>query len=207
MKKLLNLIVMLLLALGANAQFKYLSNGQLTFGNITPPYGYATAWEGKGHYFHYSGSTSGNAWLKFYLGTNGPRISANTSYIRFYDTDTEVYHDLYVSSVYETSDLRLKTNISNVQSPLIKTLQLRPVQYTLLKSHSDKSTSQDIGFIAQELEKIIPEAVTTDDSGNKLINYRTLIAILTGAIQEMSIQINDLTELVKVLQAQINNAK
>ena len=208
MKKFITLIVMILsVAYGVNAQFKYYSTGKLTFGDITVPAEYTTAWEGKGHYFHFNESVAGGTWLKIYLDRIAPRISSSAGYIRFFDTDTEVYHDLYVSSVYETSDLRLKTNISNVQSPLIKTLQLRPVQYTLLKSHSDKSTSQDIGFIAQELEKIIPEAVTTDDSGNKLINYRTLIAILTGAIQEMSIQINDLKFIVESLKTEIDNLK
>lgn len=206
MKKIIYSIFVILIAVNVNAQFKYNSNGTLTFGNVTTPSGYATAWEGLGHYFHNSASTSGNAWLKIYLGTNGPRISANTSYIRFYDTDTDIYHTLYVSAVYETSDMNLKTNITNLQSPLNKTLQLRPVKYSLTNSYPEK-TNQDIGFIAQELEKIIPEAVSTDDSGNKLINYRAVIPVLVGAIQEMSVKIEELNLLVENLQDQVENSK
>ncbi|MBP3420053.1 MAG: tail fiber domain-containing protein [Marinifilaceae bacterium] len=47
--------------------------------------------------------------------------------------------------------MNLKTNITNLQSPLNKTLQLRPVKYSLTNSYPEK-TNQDIGFIAQELE-------------------------------------------------------
>ena len=51
MKKFITLIVMLLsVAYGVNAQFKYYSTGKLTFGDITVPAEYTTAWEGKGHY-------------------------------------------------------------------------------------------------------------------------------------------------------------
>lgn len=200
MKKLIFSIVMLFVAISVNAQFKYNSDGSITLGDITAPYKYITAWEGRGHYFHYSGSSSGNTWPKIYLGTNGPRIAANSTYIRFYDTDAEVYHDVYVSAIYESSDQRLKTNISNIQSPLNKTLQLRPVHYSLLNTNQEKSSKEDIGFIAQELENIIPEAVSTDDSGNKMVNYRTIIPILTGAIQELSTKIAELEAQIAELK-------
>ena len=208
MKKLITVIVMLLsVAYGVNAQFKYYSTGKLTFGNITVPAEYTTAWEGKGHYFHFNESVADGTWLKIYLDRIAPRISSSAGYIRFFDTETDAYHKIYVSEVSEVSDQRLKTNIKGLQSSLNKTLQLRPVQYSLINSSAEREKDQDIGFIAQELEMIIPEAVSTDDSGNKLINYRAVIPVLTGAIQEMSVQINELTELVKVLQAQINNGK
>lgn len=52
MKKFITLIVMILsVAYGVNAQFKYYSTGKLTFGDITVPAEYITAWEGKGHYY------------------------------------------------------------------------------------------------------------------------------------------------------------
>ena len=51
MKKLFNLIVMLFIAFGASAQFKYYSTGKLTFGDIIVPAEYTIAWEGKGHYY------------------------------------------------------------------------------------------------------------------------------------------------------------
>lgn len=208
MKKLITVIVMLLsVAYGVNAQFKYYSTGKLTFGDITVPAEYTTAWEGRGHYFHYNESVADGTWLKIYLDRIAPRISSSAGYIRFFDTEADDYDKIYVSEVYEMSDQRFKTNIQELQASLNKTLQLRPVRYSLLNSNLERGPNQDIGFIAQELEMIIPEAVTTDDSGNKLVNYSTVIPILTGAIQEMSVQINELTELVKVLQAQINNGK
>ncbi len=207
MKKITLIVVLLSVAYGVNAQFKYYSTGKLTFGDITVPAEYTTAWEGCGHYFHFNESVAGGTWLKIYLDRIAPRISSSAGYIRFFDTETEAYHKIYVSEVSEVSDKRLKTNIKGLQSSLNKTLQLRPVQYSLINSSAEREKDQDIGFIAQELEMIIPEAVSTDDSGNKLINYRTVIPILTGAIQELSVQISELESVIETLQIEIDNLK
>lgn len=49
--------------------------------------------------------------------------------------------------------------------------------------------------------------MSTDDSGNKLINYRAVIPILTGAIQELSVQISELESVIETLQIEIDNLK
>ena len=51
MKKITLIVVLLSVAYGVNAQFKYYSTGKLTFGDITVPAEYTTAWEGRGHYY------------------------------------------------------------------------------------------------------------------------------------------------------------
>lgn len=190
MKKLYILFVLCVLAFTAKAQLKYTSAGKLTFGNIQPYNSYVTRWEGLGHYYHYRSSTSGNTWLKIYLGTNAPRLSGSEGYIRFYDTESSVYNNIYVKNVYTGFDLRLKTNVASLSSSTAKVLALRPVTYSFAKTGKEEKLSQrEIGFIAQEVEKVLPEAVVTDDDGNKLVNYTTVIPIFTGAIQELNARI------------------
>jgi hypothetical protein len=45
---------------------------------------------------------------------------------------------------------------------------------------------QNIGVIAQEIETIIPEAVLTDDHGNKSVAYGNIVGLLIEAIKELS---------------------
>ena len=203
MKKTLIAFIIIFISLSAEAQLKYTKSGQLTLGNITPPEGYTTGWEGKGHYFHYNGSTANGTWLKLNLEYNAPRISASTSHIRFYDTDSQTYHTIYVSKVVEASDISFKTNIRSVKNSLDKIKQLNPVQYNINFQKDIINNTEDIGFIAQEIEKIIPEAVYIDDNGNKLINYRAIIPLLTGSIKELLLKMEELTKKIYEQEKQI----
>ena len=91
-----------------------------------------------------------------------------------------------------SSDLRLKENIQPLDFSVEKLLSLNAVQY----DWKDKVTYGDkhqIGFIAQELEKVYPEVVYTDkDSGLKSVSYGHLIAPLIEAFKVMYSKINDL---------------
>jgi hypothetical protein len=62
------------------------------------------------------------------------------------------------------------------------------------------SDLHDIGVIAQEVEKIFPEIVTTRDNGYKAVKYEKLTAILIEAVKE-------LTNKVKSLEDEINKLK
>ena len=50
----------------------------------------------------------------------------------------------------------------------------------------------EYGLLAQELETILPGAVITDEEGNKLVNYQTLIPILIEAVQSLQKEIDEL---------------
>jgi hypothetical protein len=94
-----------------------------------------------------------------------------------------------------TSDLRLKSNISRVTNGLSTIMQLNPVHY--LKKDTFAATAytlEENGFIAQEIQKILPFLVKEGVDENKLlsIDYNSLIPILTKAIQEQQTQIEEL---------------
>lgn len=85
------------------------------------------------------------------------------------------------------SDRRLKTNIANIERPLEKVLQLRGITFDWRAGETPLKVSQthDIGLIAQEVEKIFPEIVTTDSKGLKSVSYSKLVAPLIEAIKEL----------------------
>ena len=89
-------------------------------------------------------------------------------------------------------DRRLKANIENTKYGLETILKLAPVDYTL-KSNG----LAQIGFIAQEMEEIIPEIVSTDANGYKGIAYAKLTPILVEAIKEQQ-------RLIETQQLQID---
>lgn len=96
-----------------------------------------------------------------------------------------------VSGTMTTSDGRLKKGVTNLRYGLRELMQLRPVSFEW-KDNSDGQ--QHLGFIAQETEKIIPEAVARAANPDTPLgmNYSTLIPVVIKAIQE---QQNTLTTL------------
>lgn len=75
------------------------------------------------------------------------------------------------------SDIRLKSNISTIESALTKVLKLRGVSYT-------KAGTPEIGVIAQEVELVVPEVVY--DGEYKSVAYGNLVALLIEAIKELN---------------------
>ena len=85
------------------------------------------------------------------------------------------------------SDERLKDNIKTIENGLDKVEQLRGVTYT-------RDEKENIGVIAQEVEKIIPEIVLTadDEMGTKSVDYSRITAVLIEAVKELSARVKEL---------------
>ena len=81
-----------------------------------------------------------------------------------------------------TSDARMKKDIKTIDKALDKVVQLRGVEYKFKK---DKQNRTQLGFIAQETEKVFPETVTTDSAGMKSMNYANLVAPVVEAIKDL----------------------
>jgi hypothetical protein len=92
-----------------------------------------------------------------------------------------------------TSDISLKKNVSTIENALKKVLSLRGVEYDRIESGEHQ-----IGVIAQEVEKIIPEVVYGDEI--KSVAYANIVALLIEAIKE---QQKEIEELKKNLYKQI----
>jgi hypothetical protein len=108
------------------------------------------------------------------------------------------------TTAYNTSsDYRLKNTIAPMTGALAKVAQLKPVTY---KWNVDGSSGQ--GFIAHELQAVVPDAVTgekdaVDKEGKPVyqgVDVSFLVATLTAAIQEQQTLINNLTTRLNALE-------
>lgn len=101
--------------------------------------------------------------------------------------------DLWIAgSLFQSSDKRLKKDIVQTEYGLQQLLQMRPVQYIM---KDDDSNRVQLGFIAQEVEKLIPEVVITHN-GYKSIAYDKLIPVIVKSIQELHERLLEMPDAV-----------
>ena len=143
-----------------------------------------------------TGTTAGD-------GDEAMRIAANGN-IGINTTSTSTYRlnvsgSIGASGYYISSDRRLKTNIKNLGYGLKDVLSLQPVSYNW-KDTSQKGTQ--LGLIAQDVKKVIPEIVAGDENTETLkMNYTSLVPVLINAIKEQQKQIDDLKKDIEVLKS------
>jgi hypothetical protein len=97
-----------------------------------------------------------------------------------------------------TSDISYKKDIVNIQYGLQDALNLRPVSYVT----KDYEIPQ-IGFIAQEMEQVIPEVVSGKD-GSKGISYGSLVALCVKAIQDLNAKVDAQATTIQELKATVD---
>jgi hypothetical protein len=108
------------------------------------------------------------------------------------------------TNIYNASDVRLKQNVITIEDGLNKIIGLNPVKFNWIDGFESSEDGKNmLGFIAQEVQSIIPEAV--ENFGNNSIeigetiidnplrvNEKFIIPVLVKAIQELSAQNQDL---------------
>jgi Chaperone of endosialidase len=121
-----------------------------------------------------------------------------------------VLGSLWVNGTTYSSDERFKQNITTISSPLQKLLQINGVEYEMKTSEFPKNHFQlgrQIGLLAQNVEKIIPEAVGEKD-GYKGVDYARLVPLLIESIKEQQKQIElqqkQIDELKLLVQKLLN---
>lgn len=83
-----------------------------------------------------------------------------------------------------SSDISYKDNIKAIDTPLDKIKKLSGINFTWNDTSPYKG--EDVGVIAQEVEKVLPSAVTTRGDGKKAVRYEKIIPLLIEAIKELS---------------------
>jgi len=108
------------------------------------------------------------------------------------------------------SDARFKKNIEPIHNSLEKIRQINGVtyyyRYTEFKDlgFTDK---EQVGVIAQEVEKVLPQLVFTDDKGYKAVDYTKLVPLLIEGIKEQQKQIETSKDEVEKLKQQVAELK
>ena len=97
-----------------------------------------------------------------------------------------VKNDITAFATYHSSDINLKTNINTLTNCYDIVSDLNPVSFKWIKNNKD-----NVGFIAQEVEQIIPNIVSNTDE-YKAIAETKIIAYLVGAIQELDKELKEL---------------
>jgi len=156
---------------------------------------------GQSDYSAIEGSTTGSTgtWLSGVYGQNtsttndglgiAGRVWRSTSAAVFGDNTAGGWAGYFLGNVYvsgtvtQMSDARTKKDIADVPYGLRQLLQLRPVTYKWKGEAVDPAAQ--LGLIAQDLQKIVPETVRANErSGMLSINYTALIPVVIKAIQE-----------------------
>jgi hypothetical protein len=108
---------------------------------------------------------------------------------------------------YATSDKRYKKNIKTISDALSQIKQLRGVSYNWnQEAYPTKNfnATPQLGFIAQEVETVVPEAVIKDKDGYYAMNYTAIIPVLNEGIKEQQTEIDSLKQELDDLKSKLN---
>jgi hypothetical protein len=105
------------------------------------------------------------------------------------------------------SDFRFKKNIQPLENTLSKVQKIVGVSYDLRKDEFPEKNFSDkpqIGFIAQDIEKIFPEMVFTDEKGYKSVDYARLTPVLVEALKELTLKNQTLENKNQTLESRLD---
>jgi hypothetical protein len=99
---------------------------------------------------------------------------------------------------YASSDERLKKNIELISDPIGKIKQLKGVTWVWKDEASDVAKqSPNVGVIAQDVEKVLPQVVKDRENGYKGVDYGKMVGLLIEAIKDQQKQIDELRSRLK----------
>ena len=105
-------------------------------------------------------------------------------------------------TAYYSSDISLKDNIRPIESAIFKVKQIRGVEFDWNEKSTEiqQEKGHDVGLIAQEVEKVLPEVVQIREDGIKAIAYEKVVPLLVEAIKEQQVTIENLTKRIDLLE-------
>ncbi len=143
--------------------------------------------------------------ISYNSGTNGMIFRTFDTYQWFNFRNNRVNMQLntngdlaIVGNYLKISDARYKTNVQTINSPLDSIRRLRGVTYNWIPEFNN--SAKQIGFIAQEVEQVLPEMVHTDEKGFKSVAYSDAVPVLVEAIKEQQKQIDEQKVLINSLK-------
>ncbi|MDD4108962.1 MAG: tail fiber domain-containing protein, partial [Prolixibacteraceae bacterium] len=106
-----------------------------------------------------------------------------------------------------SSDLRLKTVLGNYQKGLNEITALQPVRFRYLENNPRELSAdiEQVGFVAQDVQKIFPEAVSEAEDGYLDFNIHAVNVALVNAIKELKAENDNLKAENSVLKNKITN--
>ena len=98
---------------------------------------------------------------------------------------------------YASSDERYKDNVTPIENPNEKLKQIGGYTFDWNDKHKIFKGQHDVGVIAQEIEKVLPEIVETRESGYKAVKYEKIVALLIESNKELLKRVEELESKIK----------
>jgi hypothetical protein len=157
----------------------------------------------------YAAGAWGSEYLSFRLSCNPNCDTSETRIERMRITTggVSIPGSLTVAGSNVTSDERLKKNIEPLSKNIDLISQLHPVKFQWKDSKAPGMKGIQYGFIAQEIEKIFPSLVVTDDRGYKAVSYISIVPMLVHSFQEQKSNQNQLGTEVELLANKMKKEK
>ncbi len=168
--------------------------------------------------FKHAGDAGADVWalykegvsedFRFYQNGDRMTIEGGTGNVGIGTTDPGAYKlyvagNAYTTGSWQSSDLGLKKDISGIDSALEKVLGMRGVMFSWrAEEYPDLGLPEGRhnGVIAQEVERMLPEAVMDGPDGRKAVAYSEIIPVLIEAIKDQQSQIEALKARVAELE-------
>ncbi|MDP1845196.1 MAG: tail fiber domain-containing protein [Candidatus Moranbacteria bacterium] len=113
---------------------------------------------------------------------------------------TTVLNVVYANQYNCMSDINLKKDIKPINDALNKVLSIKGVSFTW--KDEEMGTGNQVGVIAQDVEKVLPEVVTTNEQGLKAVDYSKLTPLIIESIKDLKIEKD---QDVEILREKIDN--
>jgi len=136
--------------------------------------------------------------------TNGSALLPWGNNIMDIGSNAQKWRVLYCTDMVLGSDRKIKKNIAPVTYGIDALKRLKPVSYQFIE---DQKNQQRFGFIAQELEEVIPELIRKDELDNYSVSYLDMISILVKSVQEQQAVIEMQQKEIQAIKAELERRK
>ncbi|QIW90683.1 UNVERIFIED_ORG: hypothetical protein GCAPEGMB_00336 [Vibrio phage V07] len=206
-------------------QSALLSTGRMTAYGSAASYAYASHYTSQAPFYHYkssSGSSEYHAFMKGDINHSGGRYqhsfgailsssgahtaqivsSLNSSTTKQWSFQYSTGNFTAPGNVTAYSDRRLKKNIKLIDNALNKVGELNGYTYDKRSSFDSDEYIRETGVIAQEVEKVLPEAVMESDDEDRILSvaYGNMNGLLIEAIKELNAKVDTLQNEVQELK-------
>jgi hypothetical protein len=124
----------------------------------------------------------------------------NGDFLKYIGGQLEWSDNLFSDATNQPSSIRWKEDVRTLSDPLQLVEQLRGVRYTW-----KADGRADIGLIAEEVGKVVPEVVTFEENGvdARTVNYGRLVGVLVESIKQQQREMEQQDEEMDALRARV----
>jgi hypothetical protein len=159
-------------------------------------------------------NTNDFAWYDNATGLNALYIQQSSGNVGIGTTSPsyilDVTGEARFTGNYTTSDRRWKTHIKPITDGLSLVAKLQGVTFDWRRKQFPQkhfAKGRQLGFIAQDIEKVMPDIVSTDKQGYKSVSYQEVIPVLADAVNELKADNDNLRKEVETLKAEVRSRR